>query len=405
MSLIRPPKSRYTNFQDQEKFKLLWNLYIWVFVIFSILSIYHAFKPNVNLFTSIMGVFISTTSLLMLKTKGTFKSSALFVFILSSCIIQFDVFYLVNPQKLVDFCWIITLGIFSYYFLGSAYGAFFLIVNTTGLLLGILLNYEDFLISMVVNNDVHLIINIYSNLIIAVFMSGYIISKIMRSSKIAELSYNNANELLKEQNKIVQAQNEEKTVMLKEIHHRVKNNLQVITSLLRLQSKEMKDVSTLEHFREAINRVMAMALIHDKLYQSEDLSKIDITAYLKSLSNDLIASYSVEIPVEVNVESNVDHLLPKSLVSVALLFNELISNSLKHGFEGKDTGTINIRIRQTETDKIEMWYTDNGSWKSPQRENSFGTELISTLTSQLDGQFDLNTEMGTRYHFQFLYEI
>jgi two-component sensor histidine kinase len=192
--------------------------------------------------------------------------------------------------------------------------------------------------------------------------------------------------------------------MLKEIHHRVKNNLQVITSLLRLQSKEIKDEKSIEHFNEAIQRVLAMALIHEKMYQSNDLSKIDLEAYLRTLSEDLIYSYAVEKPIDLHVHCEIQYVQPKSLVSFALMFNELISNSLKHAFTDIDKGEIKIKILRTSKEEVQCYYSDNGSWKPPQREGSFGVELIGDLCEQLDGEYTLDTANGSTYHFIFKYD-
>ncbi|MBK9591543.1 MAG: sensor histidine kinase [Crocinitomicaceae bacterium] len=196
----------------------------------------------------------------------------------------------------------------------------------------------------------------------------------------------------------MEAQSEEKTVMLREIHHRVKNNLQVITSLLRLQSRESNDPKTLELFKDSTNRVIAMALIHEKMYQTKDLAKINLEDYLRTLLTDLIDSYAVEIPIESDIHSNVEMISNKSLVPLALLFNELVSNSLKHGFNDKKDGKIKIDIFR-DKGKIVLSYWDNGVWREKQKETSFGLELIESLTEQMDGKYKRSTTMGTSYEF------
>ena len=120
------------------------------------------------------------------------------------------------------------------------------------------------------------------------------------------------------QNEIISVQNREKEVMLKEIHHRAKNNLQVITSLLRLQSSELKGEQA-DTFTEAINGVKSMALIHEQMYQSDMISNFDLKSYLTALTNDLISTYSVKMPIELNIESDIRHIGSKSIVPISLM--------------------------------------------------------------------------------------
>lgn len=398
MSLLQPPKSHYSSFYEQEKFKLTWKLVLLVTFGVTFLTIYHLIVWHPYAITSVIATVMAISILLVLYWKRTYKQAALIGFVLGSVILQTDLFLIPSASLLVDLSYIITIGMYIFYVLGNRAGLAFYFINFTGVCIVLVHHMLEDQGQLILTSSM---VDVLVNLSINVLLSIYIITKILRSSRIAEMSYHQANKLLMEQNEIVNLQNEEKTVLLKEIHHRVKNNLQVITSLLRLQSKELKDAETITHFREATNRVMAMALIHDKLYQSKDLSKIDMQSYLRSLSDDLIASYSVEIPVSVNIDTDIEHMVPRSLVSVALLFNELISNSLKHGIQGLDEGQIDISIKQHGDESIDMSYKDNGTWKAPTKESSFGTDLIETLTSQLDGTYELKTEGGTEYNFKF----
>ncbi|MBK6526227.1 MAG: sensor histidine kinase [Crocinitomicaceae bacterium] len=208
-----------------------------------------------------------------------------------------------------------------------------------------------------------------------------------------------ANAELENRNRLVQAQNEEKTIMLKEIHHRVKNNLQVITSLLRLQSREIDDEKTKAQFQDAVQRIIAMSLIHEKMYQNENLSKIDLKDYLDTLAIDLIKTYADNIHVTLDISSKLDRLGNNTLVPVALIFNELISNSLKHAFQERDQGKITVELFPREKNMFELMYKDDGIWSEPSKEGSFGLELIETLTEQLDGKVTRTNENGTVYRF------
>ena len=195
--------------------------------------------------------------------------------------------------------------------------------------------------------------------------------------------------------------NEEKTVMMKEIHHRVKNNLQVVMSILRLQSNEVDDEKTRYHLTDSVQRISAMAMIHEKMYQSESLSKIDLKVYLKSLVDDLIRSYANKTTIKVQIESDLDRIEPKSIVPVALIFNELVSNSIKHAFGKKAEGKISIEVRKNPDGKISLDYRDDGIWNNPEKSSCFGLEMIEIFNEQLDGKLTRNIDNGTHYHFTF----
>ena len=188
--------------------------------------------------------------------------------------------------------------------------------------------------------------------------------------------------------------------MLKEIHHRVKNNLQVISSLLRLQSYEIEEEASRVHFQDAINRVSAMALIHEKMYQNENLSQIDLKNYIESLARDLVQTHARDIDIILNISSEIKELGNDSLVPVALILNELMTNSLKHAFVGKREGLIEVSImNDARPEYFSFIYKDGGEWKSSPKGNSFGLELIATLTEQLDGEVSRSYDNGTRYEF------
>ena len=188
--------------------------------------------------------------------------------------------------------------------------------------------------------------------------------------------------------------------MLREIHHRVKNNLQVITSLLRLQSNELKDREAIHQFSDMINRVSAMAMIHEKMYQSESLNQIDLKVYLETLVDDLISSYAGNTIILTEIESDIKDIDPKFLVPIALIFNELVSNSIEHAFKNKKAGTIKISAHRNDQ-SINVIYADDGQWENPKKESSFGLELIETFTEQLDGNCQRTTGNSTQYNFEF----
>jgi two-component sensor histidine kinase len=197
---------------------------------------------------------------------------------------------------------------------------------------------------------------------------------------------------------------EEKEVMIKEIHHRVKNNLQIVKSLIRFQMDQVKDPKTLELFNECVNRVSAMALVHEQTYLSKDLANIPVDGYLDSLVRDLVHAYSVNVKLNMDVDIRVRTLSVDALVPLGLLINEVISNSFKYAFEGRGTGTITVHINGSEQEGLHLIIGDDGvglkSRDGFHRPNSLGMDLIHTLAGQLDGLMTLVDGPGTMYEMR-----
>ena len=196
----------------------------------------------------------------------------------------------------------------------------------------------------------------------------------------------------------------EKEILLKEIHHRVKNNLQVISSILNLQSSFVTDENTLEILQESRNRIRTMAIIHENLYRTEDFSSINFSSYLENLLGNLVASYRIneEVVLETNLEE-VDLVLDQA-IPCGLLVNELITNALKYAWKQGEKGTITINLYQKETE-IHLNIFDDGiglpfNFKETKPE-TLGLQLVETLIEQLDGELEVKNENGTKYFIKF----
>ena len=200
----------------------------------------------------------------------------------------------------------------------------------------------------------------------------------------------------------IKASLKEKEVLLKEIHHRVKNNLQIISSLLNLQAGYIQDEHAGEMFKESRNRVKSMALIHEKLYQSKDLARIDFAEYVRSLTTHLFRSYGVNSHA-VGLKINVDKILLDIDLAIpcGLIVNELVSNSLKYAFPSGIRGEICIDLNRENEGRLALVVSDNGAGLPPgfdlQKTESLGLQLVSTLTDQLEGKILLERNGGTRF--------
>jgi PAS domain S-box-containing protein len=197
---------------------------------------------------------------------------------------------------------------------------------------------------------------------------------------------------------------QEKDVLLKEIHHRVKNNLQIISSLLSLQSNTIESQATRELVRESQNRVRSMALIHEKLYQSTSLARIDFGEYLRNLTRDLFRSYSaggVSLKLQVeDIQLDIDAAIP-----CGLMVNELVSNALKYAFPQGKGGELLITFSQVARNKYALSVTDNGiglpTDLDVRKPKSLGLQLVNMLVAQLRGTLDVVSDGGTTFMITF----
>ena len=203
-------------------------------------------------------------------------------------------------------------------------------------------------------------------------------------------------------NQLLQKQDEEKAILLKEIHHRVKNNLQVVNSLLRLQSKEIDDEEIVAKFKETQKRVITIAALHEKMYRSENLRHVNLKEHVESIVEDLITTYAIDkqITTQINIEDIKVGL--RTLVPLGLIINEVIVYSLKYAFNDNDEAVINLQIKQLNDTTFEMLIGDNGVGISSHKKTSgLGSKLINIFTKQLNGSLEVLEDSGTTYKIVF----
>lgn len=209
----------------------------------------------------------------------------------------------------------------------------------------------------------------------------------------------------KEIDEAIRSALKEKEVLLQEVHHRVKNNLQVISSMLNLQRRFIKDPGLLQVLDESQNRIATMSYIHESLYKNTDFSSISFSEYLVRLSNNLIHSYArrdCEVELETvldDVHLNLDHAIP-----CGLIVNELVSNAMKYAFVDRATGTVTLRVQMVAEGKLEIEVRDNGVGLPEDfdftQNDSLGVYLVQALTDQIDGSLLVrNNENGSGCSF------
>ena len=200
------------------------------------------------------------------------------------------------------------------------------------------------------------------------------------------------------------SKNEEKEAIIKEIHHRIKNNLGVVNSLLKLQSREIEDKNIVAIFKEAQNRVISMALLHEKMYRSDDLQHIDVREHIQLLIEDLIKSYEVDKKIKLDLRVDKVAFEMRTLVPLGLIINEIITNSLKYAFKNKKEGMITVWLKMVNHESYQLTIGDNGIGMSIGKSNKkgMGTRLIQSFIRQLKGNIKRLELPGTMYKINFM---
>ncbi|HLP40180.1 MAG TPA: PAS domain S-box protein, partial [Fibrobacteria bacterium] len=198
----------------------------------------------------------------------------------------------------------------------------------------------------------------------------------------------------------------EKESLLKEVHHRVKNNLQIISSLLRLQSGRVQDPEALRALIESEERVQSMALLHENLYRSGDLGRVNFQEYLQSLLSELMGAYSDLSPrVELAALADIQGLDLEKAVPLGLLINELVTNAVKHAFPGNRLGRVEVSLFMEGEGRCHLSVKDDGVGLPEDLErrkaSSLGLHIVETLAAQLGGEFGFRSNGGTEFHMEF----
>jgi len=211
---------------------------------------------------------------------------------------------------------------------------------------------------------------------------------------------------LKQAEERIKASLKEKDVLLKEIHHRVKNNMQIISSILRLQSRKIKDEEILEIFKQSQYRIKSMALIHEGLYQSEDFARIDFSNYIARLTNHLFSAYGAGVrDIDFKMEVRDVYLDINRAIPCGLIISELVSNSMKHAFPNGRKGKIDIKMHPDGKGKYILIVRDTGiefpDGLDFHKTETLGMQIVTDLVEQLDGTIELRRNKGTKFKIVF----
>ncbi|QWX84570.1 sensor histidine kinase [Cellulophaga sp. HaHaR_3_176] len=295
-----------------------------------------------------------------------------------------------------SFIFVLTLVVLAGYIATKKYGSFYLYLVFIIVTLIYLESLVD--ISFIRNEVPEKTKNIFNfiSILFSVYLLGGVFGKILVTTH-----YN-----LYRSKKEVEKKVKEKETLIKEVHHRVKNNLQTVSSLLSLQARNMKDPAMKTLIKSSQNRVNSMAMVHEMLYMREDLSKIEYKSYVEELSEYLVRSIKgadnkIKVAIDIiDINLGIDTAIP-----LGLLINEAITNSLKYGIKDNSEGEINIALKKQEEDYI-LNIGDNGEGYpetiTPKTTTSLGLKLIYNLTRQLKGSILKDcTKKGTNYVITF----
>jgi two-component sensor histidine kinase len=200
----------------------------------------------------------------------------------------------------------------------------------------------------------------------------------------------------------------DKETLLKEVHHRVKNNLQIISSLLSLQMNTIDDMKVMNIFRDSVNRIRSMALVHEKLYQSSDISKLDVGDYFNDLAADILQSYELRSyeGARITLDIGVDTLDIDLMIPCGLVVCDLVSNAIKHAFPDHRKGELHIGFNHTQEGKFLLVVSDNGVGmpedSAIKEKRSLGWQLVQDLVKRkLHGTIEVDRNKGTKFTITF----
>lgn len=382
---------------DELRIKLGYRMSIAFLIVFITMTYAYSFDSLISCLTMAFGALVCLIGIIYLHYTKKYRPVFCMYSILGIGGTSFALITFHETIHLVDVLWMlagVSLGFFS---IGKRFGMVLLVYSLIAIAFFIFYSL-NLNIETVKPRNFFQKLTLVFEMISGFGINFYLFYLFTTAYRYSEDKLTEVNQQLIEQNAKIQLQNDEKTTLVKEIHHRVKNNLQIVVSLLRLQSSEIGNEEIKKHFQESINRVMAMALIHQKLYQNESLSQVKFADYATDLVTTILQTDAQVRRVDFKIHSEIDKVGLKSLIPIGLILNELVSNSLKHAFKDDRKGLIDLTI---EKGKGKHWlnliYKDNGVWKEPQAfRKSFGMVLVETLADQLDGNMAIDkSEDGT----------
>lgn len=363
---------------------LIWRLLVVLAPSLIVLGIGLSWSNLIDTFVyALTGIFVIFLMIYLMVSKNV-NHTYIILCLVSMASISFYLFFLPQLIHYVEFLWMLSISALAFFGLGKKWGIFFIIWSLINVSIFVLFFMEQSLAlaSGMKNMDK---IALLFEFLFAFSFASYMLYLHFLAQRKSAVKVKEVIKSLKDKNLLIEEKNKQNEILIKEIHHRVKNNLQIIVSLLRLQNEQISDKMDKENFHVAINRILSMSLIHDKLYRRNEISKINIGKYLNELTISIKEAYNPYKDISVKIHSENLNLSFKDVVPIGLIFNELVSNSFKYAFINRKQGNISIRLDEIDN-RLVITYSDDGKWVSKQ--NGFGSELINILVEQLEGHID-----------------
>jgi len=399
MSLFQPKDIPFTDELSRTKFILIWRISLVGVILLSFLTVLFLNNASSAKWTYLISAGMAGLGLIYLYFTKKFETVFLFYAIGGSLVLHIDSNINFDTPHHANFLWIILFIVIAFFGAGIKFGFTIFALNVIGIFYYSQYSLQDFF-DVPKNLTQADALAIGLEMIAVIFFSGYIMYIVIKARNKLVNELLEANNRLEKINQEVQKRSNENEILVKEIHHRVKNNLQIIISMLRLQMSEVRTKESQIHFSEAVNRIMVMSSIHQKLYQENNLTNFNLDEYILDLAQELKLFFLEEFPVDIQVSAKVENINLKTIVPLGLILNELISNSLKYAFKSNDSGEISIKVYE-EKNEIILDYADNGGWNEEANQSGFGLELIEVLTEQLNGNHTIKKEKsGTFYTFR-----
>lgn len=380
---------KLTNFvldikHDNPKILLLYRFHVAIILVNLIaIAIDTSSGKYLNVFIEVFAVSILFLNLLYIRKKSKLQQAAyVFIFTISSML--FTLIY-INQFASMSVVFILLLPLSSLLFLELKQSLFITILMFGFMALLLYMEFLNNPDNVLAQNSTAMFNLAYTAVIIYVFGLLYHFS------------------ILKTFNEL-DASNHQKALLLKEVHHRVKNNLNVIASIIGLQESTLKGKEK-EELLKSKSRIESIALVHEMLYRDEDFENIDFTHYMHRLSDLLLSMYADEHNIKVHIKSDIKNMSLNVMVQLGIMINELFTNSVKYAFLD-NKGDIYIEL-QHDTDNYILTYSDNGiGHRSPEellRSSSLGIKLIHLTAKQLKGNVHISSQEGLKYEIRFKY--
>lgn len=386
-----------TKFFDETRYMLANRVALLFIAILIIVSITNSLNKHYNSAPDLIALAIILGCYVILRKTKNYRLVSQ-IAVVSASIILVCALFMIPGLHLSTPIWMLIVVIFTYLMLEKLWGAIVTSFFFGSLIIYLLTIFEDrinhrFLLKQM---DTHIFLAEFTLQGISI---GYMLHVFLKASQEMENHLIENQKSLTAKNELITLQKHQIEIMLKEIHHRIKNNLQIISSFLKLQADYDNNGGSLATYQEAVNRVNTIALIHEKIYKTDTFQRFELVSYFENLTSYICDSYPLNNEVRAYTDIEDFELNADAVVPLAMIMNELITNSIRHAFKNQPKPKISIEIKSSSCDKFSIRYSDNGHWVNSNE--AFGSEIITAMTLQLNGVVErISTEEGTTYNFE-----